>query len=81
MFSQSPRRKWVAVGLLRAAALALQFGSMVGAMFVVGILGGQWLDEQFDLSPLFLLVGLMLGLVGSAYVFYRITSLLQRRDQ
>lgn len=69
------------MGLLRAAALALQFGSLVGAMFIVGILGGRWLDERLDLSPLFLLVGLMLGLVGSAYVFYRIMSALSRADR
>ncbi len=69
------------MGLLRAAALALQFGSIVGAMFVLGILGGRWLDERFGISPLFLLIGLMLGLLGSAYVFYRISSLLQSRDQ
>lgn len=68
------------MGLLRAAALALQFGSLVGAMFIVGILGGRWLDERLDLSPLFLLVGLMLGLVGSAYVFYRIMTALSRGD-
>ncbi|MDE2990682.1 MAG: AtpZ/AtpI family protein [Chloroflexota bacterium] len=69
------------MGLLRAAALALQFGSLVGAMFIVGILGGRWLDERLDLSPLFLLVGLMLGLVGSAYVFYRIMTALSRADR
>ncbi len=66
------------MGVLRAAALALQFGSLVGAMFIVGILGGRWLDERLDLSPLFLLVGLMLGLVGSAYAFYRIVTALSR---
>ncbi len=69
------------MGLVRAAALALQFGSLVGAMFIVGILGGRWLDERLDLSPLFLLVGLMLGLVGSAYVFYRIMTALSRADR
>ena len=69
------------MGLLRAAALALQFGSLVGAMFIVGILGGRWLDERLALSPLFLLVGLMLGLVGSAYVFYRIMTALSRADR
>jgi len=50
-------------------------------MFIVGILGGRWLDERLDLSPLFLLVGLMLGLVGSAYVFYRIMTALSRGDR
>ncbi len=68
------------MGLVRAAALALQFGSLVGAMFIVGILGGRWLDERLDLSPLFLLVGLMLGLLGSGYVFYRIATALSRGD-
>jgi F0F1-type ATP synthase assembly protein I len=68
------------MGLLRAAALALQFGSLVGAMFIVGILGGRWLDERLDLSPLFLLVGLMLGLLGSGYAFYRIVTALSRGD-
>lgn len=71
----------MAVGLLRAAALALQFGSIVGAMIVVGMLGGRWLDENLDTYPIFLLLGLVLGLVGSLYVFFRIASLLQRRGR
>ncbi len=67
------------MGAVRAAALALEFGFLVGGFIVLGLFGGRWLDARFDSTPVFLLSGLLLGMFGSVYVFYVIMRLLQRR--
>ena len=72
-------REIALVGAGRAAALALEFGFLVGGFIVLGLFGGRWLDARLDSAPAFLLAGLLLGMVGSVYVFYVIMRLLQRR--
>ncbi len=62
------------MGVLRSAALALEFGFVVGACMVVGILGGRWIDAQFGTQPIMLLLGVLLGLAASAYLMYLIFS-------
>ena len=64
------------MGMVRAAALALEFGFIVGGFVVVGLLGGRWLDEQLQTEPLFVLLGLLLALGSSFYVFYLIVRFL-----
>ena len=64
------------MGVVRAAALALEFGFIVGGFVVVGLMGGRWLDERLQTEPLFLLLGLLLALGSSFYVFYLIVRLL-----
>ena len=64
---------------LRAAALALQFGFVVGGLISAGLFGGRWLDQRLETEPLFVLAGLLLGLASSAYVFYMIMALLRSR--
>jgi len=41
---------------------------------VVGILGGLWLDRQLRLSPLFLLLGLALGLIVAFVGIFRMVQ-------
>ena len=41
----------------------LGLGWYVALCLVVGVAGGVWLDRQLQLSPLFLLLGLALGLI------------------
>lgn len=67
------------MGAVRAAAVALEFGFLVGGFIVLGLFGGRWLDARFDSAPVFLLSGLLLGMFGSVYVFYVIMRLLRRR--
>ena len=57
---------------LRAAALALEYGFIAGGFIVVGLFGGRWLDQQFGTGPLFLMLGLLLGLASSVYILYLI---------
>ena len=58
--------------MVRIAALALEFGFIVGAFLIVGIKLGTWLDGQLAARPLFLAVGVLMGLAASFSVFYRI---------
>ena len=58
------------MGLLRSAALAAEFGFVVGACVVIGITGGRWVDELFGTAPFALLTGILLSLAGSVYVMY-----------
>lgn len=46
-------------------------GWYVAAALVIGILGGRWLDQQLGLSPLFLLLGLFLGLAAGFWGVYK----------
>ena len=60
------------MGILRSAALGLEFGFVVGLFILAGVFGGNWFDESFGTAPLFLLVGILLGLSGSGFVMYLI---------
>lgn len=64
---------------LRALGLATQLGFAVAGPLVLGIAGGLWLDRQLGTTPLFLLLGLVLGMGGAAYSLYELV--LFRRDR
>jgi ATP synthase protein I len=67
-----------------AAALRLTgIGFYIAACILLGILGGLWLDNRFDKSPLFVLAGLLLGLAFAGYGVYRMIRPLMdnRRDK
>jgi ATP synthase protein I len=54
-----------AIGLMSAIA-----SQLVGSI-LVGIFGGRWIDRQFDTEPLFLIIGLLLGLATGVYAVLR----------
>jgi ATP synthase protein I len=64
-------------GLGRAAAYFALF-SEIGLILLVtvlaGVLGGYWVDQQLGTLPVFLLVGLLIGLAGGALAMYRLIS-------
>ncbi|MDE2862128.1 MAG: AtpZ/AtpI family protein [Chloroflexota bacterium] len=45
---------------------------MVGAFLIAGIQIGGWLDDQLSSRPIFLTAGVLLGLLASFSVFWRI---------
>ena len=57
-------RVWRLIGL----------GWYVAFCLVAGILGGLWLDQQLRLSPLFLLLGLAVGVVAAFMGIYRMVQ-------
>ena len=58
------------MGPLRAAALALEFGFVIGAFVITGVLAGRFLDDALNTKPWFFLVGVLLALGSSFYTMY-----------
>ncbi len=56
---------------LFAAASLFGVGFYIAACIIGGILGGRWLDGKLNTSPLWLLLGLLLGLLVAGYGTYR----------
>jgi len=55
----------------RLAALGLLgVGFFVAGSIILGVVGGRWLDTRFDSEPLWLIVGLVLGIVVAFYGVY-----------
>ena len=61
---QKESKSWYAIGLV------FQLGFSLALPLVVGTAGGAWLDKKFSASPLFTLIGLMVGLSIAGYTFY-----------
>jgi ATP synthase protein I len=55
---------------VRALAIASQLGFAIVAAVGIGVLGGLWLDNHLDTRPLFLLIGIVFGLLSAAYVIW-----------
>ncbi|AST93749.1 AtpZ/AtpI family protein [Sutcliffiella cohnii] len=51
----------------RAMALTTSILSYLVGPTLLGIFVGKWLDEQFETPPLFLLIGLFLGLATGIF--------------
>ena len=61
---------------MRLVARLLGVGWYVAICIVGGVWGGVWLDDRLGTSPLFLLIGLMLGIgVAGAGVYRMLTPL------
>ncbi len=53
------------------AALSLSgLGFYIAGVIILGIVGGRWLDSKFNTSPLWLIVGTVLGVVIAALGTY-----------
>jgi ATP synthase protein I len=63
---QRNRRPYKALGLMSAISAQL-----VGSI-LVGIFAGRWLDGTFETEPLFLIIGLLLGLGAGVYAMLRL---------
>ena len=62
----SAARPWWVTGLQFAG-----IGWFIASAIVLGTLGGVWLDGRFGTAPLFILLGLALGLGTGFYGIYR----------
>lgn len=55
--------------------LALRLTSMgfyIGGSITLGVLGGLWLDKKWGTNPLFAILGLILGVILSFVIVYRL---------
>jgi F0F1-type ATP synthase assembly protein I len=70
-------RRWV------AALRLVGVGFFVGGSIVLGVLAGLWLDNKLNSEPIWVIVGLFLGLVIAFYGVYRmlLPFLSNKRDK
>lgn len=59
---------------LRAFALATQMGFSIAVPLVAGVAGGLFLDDRLGTEPIFLIVGILLGLVLATFTLYKLVS-------
>ncbi|WP_019153964.1 AtpZ/AtpI family protein [Robertmurraya massiliosenegalensis] len=63
---QNNRHPFQAFGLMSAI-----LSQLVGSV-LIGIFLGRWLDGQFRTEPLFLIIGLLIGLAAGVYAMLRL---------
>jgi ATP synthase protein I len=61
-------RRW------QAALRFIGVGWFVGLSIISGVLGGLWLDGKLNTRPLFVIIGLLLGILVAFYGFYKMLS-------
>lgn len=57
---------------LQAIGLMSGIVSQLVGCILVGIFAGRWLDRVWDTQPLFLIIGLLLGLGAGTYAMTRL---------
>ena len=66
----------------RAAALRLVgVGWFIGISILLGVLAGLWLDNKYNTRPLFIIIGLIIGLIVAGYGVYQMLLPLIRNKQ
>lgn len=67
---------------MRYANLAISFGiTMVAAVFL-GLYGGQWLDRRLGTFPIFMLLGILLGVgVGFYSLWGELAGLMNKKPE
>jgi len=55
----------------QAALRFIGVGWFIGICIVLGVWGGLWLDNKFGTTPIFIIVGLLVGLTIAFYGVYR----------
>ncbi len=61
IMKKNNRHPFRAIGLMSAIT-----SQLVGCT-LVGLFGGRWVDRQLDSEPLFLVIGLLLGLAAGVF--------------
>ncbi len=60
--------RWSAIGIQIAVSVA------------IGCFGGVWLDNRLDTTPLFVLVGIVVGLGAVSWDIYKLLKLTQKME-
>ena len=67
------------MSLKEVAYMATQIGVSVAVTCVIFVAGGKYLDNYTHKSPLFTLLGILIGLVVSMYLVWQIVKPLQHK--
>ncbi len=59
---------------LQAIALMSGITSQLVGSVLIGIFLGRWIDRTFNTEPLFLIIGLLLGLAAGIYAMLRLVN-------
>jgi F0F1-type ATP synthase assembly protein I len=51
----------------QAMALTSQIVSQLVGSILIGIFAGRWLDKKWDTEPIFLIIGLLIGIAAGTY--------------
>ncbi len=54
-----------------AALKLVGVGWYISACILLGVLAGRWLDDKLNSEPLWLIIGLLLGVIVAFYGVYR----------
>ncbi|UHA61321.1 AtpZ/AtpI family protein [Metabacillus litoralis] len=65
---QKKRHPLHAMGLMSAI-----LSQLVGSI-LIGIFAGKWVDDYFKTEPLFLIIGLLLGLAAGIYAMLKLVN-------
>jgi len=63
-------RRW------QAALRFIGVGWYVGLSILGGVLAGLWMDDRFNTRPLFVIIGLLLGMAVAVYGVYKMLALI-----
>ncbi len=63
--AEAGMRRW------QAALRFIGVGWYVGLSILGGVLAGLWLDNRFSTKPLFVIIGLVLGIAVAVYGVYK----------
>ncbi len=66
---------------VRALSDYLGIGFQIAASFAFFVLIGYWADEQFGTSPLLLLLGALVGMVGMVLVLLKVVRNANRKKR
>lgn len=67
--------------LYQTFGLFLGLGTQLVILVILGAFGGDFLDRKFGLSPLFLLVGIILGFGVGMYTLYQVLKSRKSREK
>jgi len=63
-----------------ALGAAQGLGCSIVVSLIIFIVGGIFLDQYLDITPIFTLIGVVIGLVAAGYQLYELT-LINRKDR
>lgn len=64
--------------MITSLSVLAQAAVMLAVPVLIFLFAGLWLDDYFDLSPVFTITGIILGFLGSILNIYRVIKHLDK---